>query len=289
MRFEGIWVPLVTPFREGQVDHAALAALAKRLAEAGVAGLMVCGTTGEPATLSRSEQDAVLATVLVAVQEKCPVLMGIAGYDTATVAADAEHFSKTGIAGLLVTAPYYVRPSQEGLRLHFEAVAKATALPIVIYNIPYRTGVCLELETLQALARNPQFAAIKECGASLERLTRLVHETPLSVLTGEDDMVFITACLGGAGAVAASAHVFLAEQQEILRRVQAGDVAGARRIHLSILPGLRLLFSEPNPAPLKAVLALQGDLHEELRLPMTAVSAACRDVLRAHFSGPRDC
>lgn len=287
MRFEGIWVPLVTPFRAGQVDHAALAALAARLAEAGASGLMVCGTTGEPGTLSRTEQDTVLATVLTAVQGQCPVVMSIAGYDTAAVAADAAHFSQTGIAGLLVTAPYYVRPSQEGMRLHFEAVAAATPLPIVIYNIPYRTGVCLELETLQALARNPQFAALKECGASPERLLRLIHETPLFVLTGEDDMVFVTACLGGAGAVAASAHVFLAEQQEILRRVQAGDVAGARNIHRQISPLLRLLFSEPNPAPLKAALAMQGILQEELRLPMTPVSEVCREALRVHFSRQR--
>lgn len=280
MCFEGIWIPLVTPFRAGQVDHVALTRLAAQLADDGVSGLMVCGTTGEPATLSVQEQEDVLASVLSAVQGKCPVVMGIAGYDTAAVVADALRFSRYDIAGLLVTAPYYVRPSQEGIRLHYQAIAAATHLPIVLYNIPYRTGVSIELETLQVLAKNPQFAAIKECGGSIERLTRLIQETPLAVLTGEDDMVFIAACLGAAGAVAASAHIFLKQQQDVFHSVHCGDISLARSRYRQMLPMLRLLFSEPNPAPVKAALALRGQLTEELRLPMTRVSDDCRDALR---------
>lgn len=279
--FEGIWIPLVTPFRDGAVDTAALARLAGHLARQGIAGLVVAGTTGEPATLSREEQEQVLVTVLDAVAGRCPVVMGLAGADTAAVAREAAHFSHHALAGVLVTAPYYVRPSQRGLQRHFEAVAGATPLPVLIYNIPYRTGVTLELVTLQALARNPQFAAIKECGADANRLSALIEETPLAVLSGDDDMMFVNACLGGAGAITAAAHLRTADFVAMVEHVRRGELAAARAIHQSLRPLLRALFSEPNPGPLKAALALQGWVREELRLPMTPAGAACRETLRS--------
>lgn len=283
IRFEGIWVPMVTPFRQGRVDYDAAAALADHLVSRGIAGLVVCGTTGEPATQSREEQEALLACVLQRVAGRCPVVMGLSGCDTAAVVQEARHFSRFGIAGLLVSAPYYVRPSQEGIRRHFESVADATPHPVLLYNIPYRCGVNIELSTVQALARNPQFAGIKESGGSLAQLTALIQQTPLSVLTGEDDMVFVTACLGGAGAISAAAHVFPEEYVAMFAQARRGDLEPARVAHERLLPLIRLLFSEPNPAPVKAVLAAQGLLGEELRLPMTPVTAACREALSAQI------
>jgi 4-hydroxy-tetrahydrodipicolinate synthase len=283
IRFEGIWVPMVTPFRQGRVDYEAAAALADQLVLGGVAGLVVCGTTGEPATQSRDEQEALLSCVLERVAGRCPVVMGLSGADTAAVVQEARHFSRFGIAGLLVSAPYYVRPSQQGIRHHFEAVADATPHPVLLYNIPYRCGVNIELSTVQALARNPQFAGIKESGGSLAQLTDLIQQTPLSVLTGEDDMVFATACLGGAGAISAAAHVFTEAFVTMFAQARSGNLVPARAAHERLLPLVRLLFSEPNPAPVKAVLAAQGVLREELRLPMTPVTPACRESLLAQL------
>lgn len=280
IRFEGIWVPLVTPFRQGLVDYEAAAALADHLLSRGINGLVVCGTTGEPATMSRAEQENLLACVLERVAGRCPVVMGLAGYDTAAVTQEAAHFSRFGIDGLMVASPYYVRPSQDGIRRHFEAVAAATPHPVVLYNIPGRTGVNIELATVQALAGNPQFAAIKESAGNIAQLTDLIQQTPLAVMSGEDDLVFITACLGGAGAISAAAHVYPEDYVAMFDQVRRGDLASARALHERLLPLVRLLFSEPNPAPVKAALAMQGRLQDGLRLPMTMATPQCREVLR---------
>ncbi len=277
LELEGIWVPLITPFRAGQVDLPAAQALARRLVDQGVDGLVVCGTTGEPATMDEAEQARLLAAVLEAVDGACPVVFGLAGYDTATVAARAAALDASGAAGLLISAPYYVRPSQEGLRLHFEAIARATELPIVLYNIPYRTGVNIALDTARALAENPRFVGIKESGAgNLAQLQGLIDTTPLKVMSGEDELIFITCCLGGHGAISAAAHLRPDLYRRMIEHVRAGRLPQARAITRVLQPMIRLLFSEPNPGPIKAALALQGEIAEELRLPMTPVSAACR-------------
>lgn len=280
-QFEGIWVPLITPFRDGQVDPVAAARLAAHLAAEGVNGLIVCGTTGEAAALSQDEQSRLLGAVIQAVRGRCPVAMGLAGSNTAAVREAARRFDDFELAGLLVSAPSYVRPSQDGIRRHFDAIADATRLPIMIYNIPYRTGVNIELATVQALCDNPQFVAIKESGGgNMNQLMDLIAHTRLKVLSGEDHLIFVSACLGGHGAVAAAAHIRPDLYLRMLAQLRAGELAGARAIHLALRPVLRLLFSEPNPGPLKAALALQGWTSEELRLPMLPASAACRDSLR---------
>lgn len=274
--FDGIWVPLVTPFREGRVDLERLQRLAQQLIVQGVDGLVVCGTTGEPATLSDDEQDAVLRAVLE-VAGACPVLFGLCGNDTAAMVTALRRRSDPAVAGYLISAPYYTRPSQTGIRLHFEALAAATDHPIVIYNIPYRSGVNIELETVQALARNPQFAAIKQsAGNDPEGLAQLIAQTPLAVLSGEDAMIFVNACLGGHGAIAAAAHIRPDLYARMFRLARSGELDAARRIADALRPWIRVLFSEPNPAPLKAALALQGLIEDGLRLPMTPVSDACR-------------
>lgn len=277
LELEGIWVPLITPFRAGQVDLPAAQALARRLVDQGVDGLVVCGTTGEPATMDEAEQARLLAAVLEAVDGACPVVFGLAGYDTSSVAARAAALDASGAAGLLISAPYYVRPSQEGLRLHFEAIARATELPIVLYNIPYRTGVNIALDTARALAENPRFVGIKESGAgNLAQLQGLIDTTPLKVMSGEDELIFITCCLGGHGAISAAAHLRPDLYRRMIEHIRAGRLPQARAITRVLQPMIRLLFSEPNPGPIKAALALQGEIAEELRLPMTPVSATCR-------------
>lgn len=275
----GIWVPLVTPFRQGQVDLDAVQRLASNLVTKGIHGLVVCGTTGEACALDDSEQETLLDAVFAAVGRDCPVLMGLGGSDTRSVVEQARRYDEHDIAGFLVAAPAYVRPSQEGLLRHFEAIAQNTGHDIVLYNIPSRTGVNIELPTLQALARNPRFVAIKECGGDINQLVDVINETSLAVLGGDDALILPTLCLGGRGAIAASAHIRPDLFVALYDRMQSGDLAEARAIFQRLLPLIRTLFSEPNPGPVKAALARGGWVKDELRLPMTSVSATCRNRL----------
>jgi len=275
----GIWVPLVTPFRDGEIDLARLQILANGLIAQGVHGLVVCGTTGEASQLDIDEQSAVLSAVLETAHKRCPVLMGVGGSDTYAAATRVRQFDDMDLAGYLVSAPAYVRPSQEGLLRHFDVIADATARPIVLYNVPARTGVNLELATVRLLAERPQFIAIKEAGGSLQQMTDLVQQTPLSMLCGDDALLFAALCSGGHGAISAASHVRADLYVQLYDLIRAQQLDQARQLFQQMLPMIRLLFSEPNPTPLKAALALQGQVREELRLPMTPVSAGCRKQL----------
>ncbi|MDW5417810.1 4-hydroxy-tetrahydrodipicolinate synthase [Iodobacter sp. CM08] len=277
VQFEGIWVPMVTPFLDGQVDFASAARLAQHLQLQGVDGLIISATTGEAATLSTAEQHQLLDTVIAAVGPNYPIAFGISGNNTAEVVKAVQAVNNKPIAALLISAPYYVRPSQQGILQHFNAIAAASQHPIMIYNIPYRTGVNIDPQTIKALSTNPQFVAIKESASgNIEQIYQLINETPLKFLSGEDHLIFSCCCLGGHGAISAAAHIRPDLFKKMQQHIQAGNLAAARKIDQQLRPLIKLLFVEPNPAPVKAVLAMQGLIHEELRLPMTAVSAATK-------------
>ena len=286
--FSGIWVPLITPFADGEVDHAALRALVRRYAEAGIAGLVALGTTGEPAALDAAEQDAVLATILdearaaahsahsthSADARALPVLVGVSGNHTASMRERIEQLNALPIAGVLMAAPYYIRPSQAGIVGHFMALADASDKPVVLYDIPYRTGVRLELDTLLTLAAHPRIQAVKDCAGSLDTTLALIRDGRLQVLTGEDINIFNTLCLGGSGAIAASAHLRPERFVALYRALSAGRLDEGRRIFHELAPLIQALFAEPNPAPVKALLAAQGLIRDELRMPMTRAGDA---------------
>ncbi len=282
--FSGIWVPLITPFADGEVDHRALRALVRRYADAGVAGLVALGTTGEPAALDAAEQDAVLATILDeagtvgrdAGKEPLPVLVGVSGNHTASMRARIEQLNPLPIAGVLMAAPYYIRPSQAGIVDHFTALADVSEQPVVLYDIPYRTGVRLELDTLLTLAAHPRIQAVKDCAGSLDTTLALIRDGRLRVLAGEDINMFNTLCLGGSGAIAASAHLRTDRFVALYRAIAAGRLDEGRRLFHSLVPLIQALFAEPNPAPVKALLAAHGLIRDELRMPMTRASAALR-------------
>lgn len=275
-RFEGIWLPLITPFRDGAVDLHAAQRLVDYYIAAGIHGFVVCGTTGEPATMSEGEQLAWLDAVLEASAGRCPVIMGLSSNDTRDALRQLDEIQRRSIAGLLVVAPYYTRPSQRGMLAHFQAIAGATELPIILYNIPYRTGVNVELTTIQALCEQPNVVAIKESGGDINQLMDLIHETRLQVLSGEDHLIFSALCLGATGAIAAAAHVQPELYTQMYQAFRNGELARARELSWQTLPWARALFSEPNPGPVKAVLAQQQLIAEELRLPLTTVSDECR-------------
>lgn len=277
-RFTGIWVPLVTPFHNGEIDFAALAATARKLSGAGISGLVTCATTGEAAALSEDEQLAVLDAVLEAVPGQ-PVVMGLCDNNMASLLARLRRIQERPVAGLLVTPPYYIRPSQAGLIEYFNALADAASVPIIIYNIPYRTGVAMELETLRAIAQHERIVAIKDCGGSLALTMQLIADGDLDVLAGEDQQILSTLCLGGSGAIAASAHIrpdLFAQLPHLVNESRLGE---AREIFYRLLPLIHRAFEEPNPAVVKAALAQMGQMRDELRAPMQAASAQTREAL----------
>lgn len=287
--FSGIWIPLITPFADGAVDHAALRGLVRRYADAGIAGLVALGTTGEPAALDSAEQDAVLATILDAAQAAAhrvhgralPVLVGVSGNHTASMLERIAQLNPLPIAGVLIAAPYYIRPSQAGIVGHFTALADASDKPVVLYDIPYRTGVRLELDTLLTLAAHPRIQAVKDCAGSLETTLALIRDGRLQVLAGEDIAIFNTLCLGGSGAIAASAHLRPERFVALYRALAEGRLDEGRRIFHALAPLIQAAFAEPNPAPVKALLAAQGLIRDELRMPMTRAGDALVERLRA--------
>jgi len=273
----GIWLPLITPFRDGELDEASLTRLAAHYVESPIDGLILAGTTGEALTLDDDEAKRLVEIVAAAVGGRLPIYLGLCGSDTRKL---TKHLAATGtwpIDGYLVACPYYTRPSQEGLRQHFTALAEATPRPLVLYNIPYRTGVNLANETLFYLAEQPNIVGVKDCcGDAMQSFDLLRLRPPgFAVLTGEDALFFTALSQGADGGILAAAHIdpagFAALQEELLADKRAAALArwGA------LVDLVRLLFAEPNPAPIKHWLWRAGLIASpELRLPMTGIGSA---------------
>jgi 4-hydroxy-tetrahydrodipicolinate synthase len=270
--FSGLWIPLVTPFDQGKVDYPALKRLVAHYRAKGIAGLVVCGSTGEAAALDEDEQLQTLQTVM-GEAPNLPLIMGLSGYHLGKTAARIKALGALGLAGILLPAPSYIRPSQAGLIEWFTALADVSAVPVILYDIPYRTGSRLDLETLLALASHPRIQALKDCGGDPAKTKALIADGRLQVLAGEDVNIFSTVAQGGRGAIAAAAHLHTERFVEVLRRIRAGDLAGAEALWAPLQPLIASLFAEPNPGPLKALMARQGLLRDELRSPMTRASA----------------
>ena len=286
--FSGLWIPLVTPFRGGAVDHAALSALTRRLADDGVAGFVVCASTGEAAALDDAEQLAALDTVQAAAAG-LPIIMGLSGYHLGKTTAWVRRLAERPLAGLQVPAPHYIRPSQAGLLEWFRAIADASAVPVLVYDIPYRTGATIGRETLLTLAEHPRIRAIKDCGGDMAKTRAVIADGRLQVLSGEDHQIFSTVAEGGVGAIAASGHVQTRRFVQVLRLLADNRLAQARAEWQPLQPLIEMLFAEPNPAPLKALLAHDGSMSDALRSPMTRASDALRDrlvELNARLSRP---
>lgn len=278
--FSGIWPALVTPFRDGEVDHDALRRLVLRFRDAGVDGLVVCGTTGEPHAMSGAERLAVLDTV-AACAPGLPLIAGVSGIDPRLLLAELRAIRERPVAGVLVPPPYYVRPSQAAIARFYADIATAAGVPVVLYNIPSRTGVRIELDTIREIARHPNVAAIKDCGGDPALTMQLIADGRLAVLAGDDLQIFTTLCLGGAGAIAASAHLRPDLLVKMARHIGAGELAPARKIFYALRPMMELLFAEPNPAPVKAALAVLGLIEDGVRAPLLGASAELREKLEA--------
>lgn len=286
--FSGLWAPLITPFYpDGALDLPSLDRLTRHLVHAGLDGLVVCGTTGEPATLSADEKALVLGTLRAAAPH-LPLVMGVTGVAPAAVASECRQWAGQGVAGFLVPPPAYVRPSQQGIAHFYEHVAAEAGGPLVVYDIPYRTGVTLDLDTLLALAALPGVQAVKDCGGDAHKTQALIADGRLQVLAGEDHQIFGTLCQGGAGAIAASAHLHTDLFVAMHTALREGCLPQARALHHALAPLVRTLFSEPNPGPLKAALAMQGLIASPaVRAPLTSASAATVQALRRTMDAAR--
>jgi len=281
--FSGIWVPLVTPFRdagggrEPAVDTLALTGLTARLASQGVAGFIACGSTGEAAMLDEAEQAAVLRAAIDGAGGK-PVLMGLAGVRPALVAARSRELARDfPVAGYLVSAPAYVKPDQAGLLDFFTTVAEASPVPVVAYDIPGRTAVRIAPATLLALAAHPRIRAVKDCSSDPDAALALLRDGRLALLAGNDDELFAQMALGACGAIAASAHLrpdLFVRLHALLRDQQ---LHAAQVLWRALRPLTEALFAEPNPMPVKGMLARQGLIGPALRAPMRPASAATLD------------
>lgn len=274
----GLWLPLVTPFRDGALDEASLRRLTRHYAAQPIDGLILAATTGEGLTLDEAETERVVAVVaeaLAAAGRRLPVFLGISGSDTRKVAKALVDTAAWPVDGYLIACPYYTRPSQDGMVRHFTALAGSTARPILIYNIPYRTGVNLGNAAMLELAALPNIAGVKDCSADMAQSCDLLRRKPADfvVLTGEDAFFHPMLTQGAEGGITASAHIRTRDFAAVRDLVRAGDAAGALAAWRAICDLPPLLFAEPSPAPIKHWLWREGLIDSpEVRLPMTPVS-----------------
>ena len=285
--FEGVYVPPVTPFLAGAVDELSLRKLVDYLIGSGATGLVPCGTTGESPTLSHVEHLKVVEVVIDQAGGRVPVIAGAGSNSTAEAIGLAQGAEGLGADGLLMVSPYYNRPSQDGIVAHFTAVAKSTTLPIIIYNIPFRTGREVEPTTIIELSKQPNFRGLKQSTGEITAAQTIIQGTgdDFSVMTGDDELLFVLSCLGGRGAVLASGHFEPKRFLAIHEHVKAGRIDEARALHYELLPLVKSCFAEPNPAPIKAGLKLMGIIEsDEVRLPMTVASQATRERMRGDLA-----
>ena len=276
MRFEGSYVALVTPFdREGRLDEDAYRHLIRLQLKGGTRGLVPCGSTGEAATLLHEEYRRAIEIACDESRGEVPVIAGVGTNATWKAVESAREAESLGADALLVLAPYYNKPTQEGIYQHFRAVARESRLPIVVYNIPGRTGVNILPKTVARMARElPTVVAIKEAAGSLDQVSEILSLTPpgFTVLSGDDSLTLPMMSVGAKGVVSVVANVAPRQTQALCAAALKGDYKRAAAMHLKLFPLVKSLFVETNPIPVKAALAMMGACRPEPRLPLTPLS-----------------
>jgi 4-hydroxy-tetrahydrodipicolinate synthase len=279
-RLAGLWLPLITPFKDGRLDDNSLRRLVRHYAGEPVDGLILAATTGEGLTLDDEETEKLAGIVAEEVDRAVPIYLGLSGSDTRKLAKAIDRTAAWPVDGYLAACPYYTRPSQEGLFRHFAALAGQTDRPIIVYNIPYRTGVNLANDTLLRLAALPNIVGVKDCCADQAQTFDLLRARPpgFAVLTGEDALFYTALTQGADGGILAASHVETRKFAEVRRMLLAGDGRAALLAWRALVDVARLLFAEPSPAPIKHWLWRAGLIDSpEVRLPMTEVSEGLAD------------
>jgi 4-hydroxy-tetrahydrodipicolinate synthase len=275
----GTGTALVTPFtRDGALDEAGVTRLARRQIAAGTHFLVPCGTTGESPTLSQEEHLRVVELVVEEAAGRVPVLAGAGGYDTREVIRSAQALKRLGASGILSVTPYYNKPTQEGLFQHYAAIAGEVVLPIIVYNVPGRTGCNVEVSTLVRLSQVPNIAGVKEASGNVSQMCEVCRAVPdeFVVLSGDDVLTLPLMSVGGHGIISVIGNEAPAEMVRMVELAEANDFAAARRIHEQLMPLMSANFVESNPIPVKAAMAAMGLLEEVYRLPLVPPAAASR-------------
>jgi 4-hydroxy-tetrahydrodipicolinate synthase len=269
--FSGCGTALVTPFRRDlSLDEATLRKLVRRQIDAGINFLVPCGTTGENPTMSRAEHLRVVEITIEEAKGKVPVLAGAGGYNTQEVIELAREIERLGAGGILSVTPYYNKPTQEGLYLHFKAIAAAVRIPIIVYSVQGRTGVNVEPGTLARLAQIENIVGVKEASGNITQMANVIQQVPetFAVLSGDDAITLPLVALGGRGIISVVSNEIPAEMTSLARMALAGDFAQARALQRKYLPLMEINFIESNPIPVKAAMGLMGLLEPVYRLPM---------------------
>lgn len=285
--FEGTYVAMVTEFKDGRVDPDRVRALAERLIAGGVSGLVPAGCTGEAATLSVDERIEVIKAVLAARgdNKSVKVVPGTGTNITTSSIELTKMAADLGVDGAMLITPYYNKPTQGGLIKHYEAVANSVNIPIVLYNVPGRTGVNMLPDTVHELASIDNVVAVKEASGSLDQVSRIARSTKITVLSGDDSLTLPMMAIGARGVVSVAGNVAPGDMSDMVNSFLAGDAEEARRIHLRLLPLFHVLFIETNPGPVKAALKLMGMGSGELRLPLVPISDKSEGEVQAVLGG----
>lgn len=286
--FEGSGVALVTPFQNGKVDTEAIERLVAMQISAGTAAIIACGTTGEPATMTADERELVIRTICKAANGRIPVIAGTGANNTQAVINAAKRYEKLGCAAQLVVTPYYNKTNKEGLYRHFMAIAENTELPIIIYNVPSRTGIDLQPDTLERLSRCGKFAGVKESSYDVPTVMEkfaVVEGTGITMYSGNDDMNYPLLALGAKGVVSVAANFIPGKVHAMVETYRQGNAQAALKLQLELMPVNRALFLEVNPIPCKAAMEVLGLCGGELRLPLYPISESCREKLIEALKG----
>jgi 4-hydroxy-tetrahydrodipicolinate synthase len=274
--FKGSIVAIATPFKNGEIDEEKLRELVEFQIENGTDGIAPCGTTGEASTLDYEEHDRVVEIVVHQAKKRVPVIAGTGSNSTREAIEITEHAKRAGADGALLVTPYYNKPSQEGLYLHYKTVAEAVALPQILYNVPGRTAVNLLPQTVARLAKIPNIVAIKEATGSLQHVSEIIAlcGDTLDVLSGDDFITFPLMACGGTGVISVTANIMPKEVAAMIDAFKAGNREEAGRLHLELFKINNAMFIETNPVPVKAALGLMGKCSGDVRLPLTRLSEA---------------
>ena len=281
--FEGTYTALITPFRDGEIDYPALAKLIERQVEAGIDGVVPCGSTGESATLSHEEHERVIAFVIEKAAKRIKVIAGTGSNSTRESCKLTRFAKERGADGALLIAPYYNKPTQDGLFAHYSAIADAVELPQLVYNIPGRSAVNILPETMARLSTHPNIYGVKEACGSLDQIARVVAlcGPEFEVIAGDDSLALPILAVGGVGAIAVISNLLPKRLITLVQAARANDFASARKVHYELAPLMHALAMETNPICIKAAMALTGACSEELRLPLTKITDAHRELLKA--------
>ena len=280
--FSGALSAIITPFRDGAIDETALRDLIEWQIQNGVDGIVPCGSTGESATLTHAEHERVIRIAIEQARKRVPVVAGTGSNSTAEAIRLTTFAREAGADGALLISPYYNKPTQEGIVKHYKTIAQSVSLPLIVYNIPGRTGSNILPETLARLADVPNIVGVKEASGSMEQVSdihRLCGER-LTILSGDDSLTLPLMALGGKGVIAVITNIMPRETRELAAAALAGDFARARELHYRMLPLMRVLFLETNPIPVKYAASLMGKCTAEMRMPLTTMSPGPAEKLR---------